>query len=318
MIYDMRYTNMWGVVMFFLLILCIMFGEIMIQSASFDTGKIETFIYKITKAKGPKFDYFSRIERGKEVFDAVFQGQIYSHSFDRITYLNNIIALMWYFYAIVIEKDQGFTSGVMILEDNDQKIYQFLHHYIKQVNPKRLLRRSLISMNPYGYSRRSTHFPRDQEKFIQYGIDIRFTPYQKAQQFLPAFRTHILFGRLNHGLTFVKFERHGLYAKDGFVGHAFGFLNHVIKQTISKFVARKERSLERKEYMPEWVKQECRKLGLKMSNIKKIRDIVQIHHKDQRLNDFIARLAQKYDHLGMRYGGEVILSRAEMDQYADL
>lgn len=305
-----------GESMYFILAILLLFGESMVQGAVLNFGKITDFIHKVSKKKPIIKNYHSFINHGKSIAHAVVDGSLSVQTFDRKKYLNNIISFAWYLYAIAIEKGQGFTSGVMVIQDSDQAVYNFLYEYVRQVNPKNLMRRSLISLNPYGYSRQSTHFPSDQKKFIQYGIDIRFSTHQKAQRLLPASKAHILFGRLGRGLTFIKFERHGLYLKDGFVGHTIGFLRHIAGRAFSYVVSQQDKALHRKEYIPEWIKSACKGFLFKKKPAS-IRDIVQASYTDARFNPLVLRIAEKYDHLEMRHGGEVIISRKEIDDFCE-
>lgn len=301
--------------MYFIIGILLFFGENMIHGVSFDPDKINSFIKMHHKKNPIAKNYYSFINQGKAIRAGVLDGTLQAHPFDRKKYLNNIISFAWYLYAIGIQKDQGFTSGVMVIEDPDHAIYSFLYEYVKQVNPYNLSRRSLISLNPYGYSRQSTHFALDQKKFVQYGIDIRFFAQQKAQRLLPASKTHILFGRLAHGLTFIKFERHGLYFKDGFFGHALGFLRHITGRALSCIITQDDKAFHKKEYMPDWIKYACKRLPFKRQP-QKIKEIVSASYTDNRFVPLVEQIAKRYDHLKMRHGGEVIVSRKEIDDFS--
>lgn len=303
--------------MYFITAMLLLFGELMIYGVGFDTNKINNFMHQTSHNRPLVKRYPFFINQGKNCALAVLDGSLSKKPFVRQAYLNNIISFAWYLYAIAIQKGQGFTSGVIVIEDNDQRVYDFLYEYVQQVNPKNLFRRSLISLNPYAYSRQSTHFPSDQRTFVQYGIDARFFAHQKAQRLLPGSKTHLLFGRLAHGLTFVKFERYGLYFKDGFIGHAVGLVRHIGGRVMSHIVTREEKALHKKEYIPAWVKSACKSLPFK-NQPRAIKDIVQLKGTDNRLDSLVTHLAAKYDHLQMRHGEEVIISRKEMDDFSGM
>ena len=60
------------------------------------------------------------------------------------------------------------------------------------------------------YARRSTHFLDEQNNYRQYGIDIRFNERSHPQALLPVGKTHLLFGRINRELIYIKMEDYGV------------------------------------------------------------------------------------------------------------
>ena len=288
----------------------------MVWGTVFNIEKIKHFITTHAATVLPENEYLSLIEQGRRTVLSVMDNETDQLSLsERKSYLDHIVSLIWYFYALGINKNQGFLEGVMVLEDPDQRIYTFLHNYIKKVNHKNLLKRSLISTNPYGYPRQSTHFTQDQKNFIQYGIDIRLINDKVAQKFLPGNKAHILFGRLANGLMFIKLERYGLYYKDGFIGHAGGFLKLALSRITSKFVTPRESRFHRKEYMPQWIKRGYRNFYGEKCRLKTIKDIIQQNQSSNHCDNLVETIKQYYDHTGLRYGNELILGKKEIESF---
>lgn len=168
--------------------------------------------------------------------------------------LISIVSICWYLFSLAVEKDQGFTSGMIVLQDNNNRLYKFLLNYCLRVNPS-LLNSSLSSLYNFSgvpslqnlssslspsyyslaYSRISTHFQEiknNPDYQGQFGIDIRFSQYGKRENILPANKSHILFGKLpkqinnnnqnnnyagmpSDDFMFLKFETYGLCPFDG-------------------------------------------------------------------------------------------------------
>jgi hypothetical protein len=178
-----------------------------------------------------------RVAHGKQI-----ACDIVVHNPQRIAnqaqYLDAIIDLMWYFYAVAIEKGQAFEQGTFVIQDNDHAIYNFLMNYVKMVNPAitGTLRdpASTISSNVYVYSRLSSHFKQEQERFRHYGIDIRYPGYTIAQALLPAQKSHILFGDLGNGYIFIKMEDAGI-AFLSVAQHAIDYLLAQVRKPMVKY-----------------------------------------------------------------------------------
>ncbi len=140
-----------------------------------------------------------------------------------------IVDIIWYLYAVALNKNQPFDHGTLVIKDSHFALYDLLISYVKLVN-KRMTGTfsdtpSWISFNPFAYSRASTHFPVSQRSYRQYGIDVRFKKNEKVCSFLPSDKCHILFGIVDAELEllFIKLEHHGIYAYDGWFGHMHGF-----------------------------------------------------------------------------------------------
>lgn len=286
------------------------FGSTMLGEV-FDINKIKYFINTYGVTKLPEREYLSYIRQGKNIVSSIINKKCDQLVLrERKLYLSEIIACMWYLYGLAINKNQGFVDGVIVLDDANQLFYNFLYDYVKNVNSKGLSKRAIITTNPYGYGRRSTHFPDDQRTFMQYGIDIRLNKI--AQKILPGNKTHILFGRLANGLTFIKMEHYGLYYKDGFIGHACGYLRLILGKFLAKFVAQKERFLHRKEYVPCWIKKGYKNVSKRKCRLTSIKDIVENGFDDKVFINLIKKIENSYDHIPLRYGNEVILKNDEI------
>ena len=92
-------------------------------------------------------------------------------------------------------------------------IYKFILGYVRKVNEDAL---KMIPEFAYpkaiymAYARRSTHFLDEQNNYRQYGIDIRFNERSHPQALLPVGKTHLLFGRINRELIYIKMEDYGV------------------------------------------------------------------------------------------------------------
>lgn len=299
------------------IIFCL-FWEFVLAKSYFDINKIKHFINTHAVTKLSEKEYLSYIYQGKDLVSLLIKNDTSHLSLDqRSLYLDEIIALMWYFYSLAVQKNHGFSDGVIVLYDTNQVFYNFLYNYVRDVNQKNLSKQVIISTNPYGYGRISTHFLRDQKIFMQYGIDIRPIDHKKAQPFLPGNKSHILFGRLANGLTFIKLERYGLYYADGFVGHAIGLVKLVCSRIAAKF-GQREKLLHRKEYMPQWILRTYKKINGKRCKVNAIKDLIEnsnLDSADNRLEHFIETIKLRYDYPLFRYGNEVILGQREIEQH---
>ena len=50
---------------------------------------------------------------------------------DQGAYLNAIIDLMWFYYDMAMEKNQAFSDGTFVLQDQGGRIYNFLLDYVR-------------------------------------------------------------------------------------------------------------------------------------------------------------------------------------------
>ncbi len=157
------------------------------------------------------------VEQGRKIACDLFTGERIPR-LDQGAYLNAIIDLMWFYYDMAIDKNQAFSEGTFVLQDQGNRIYDFLMKYVKMVNPKDINPVAIPPSYQFAYPRFSTHFKDEQDKYGQYGIDIRFT-LLSPQFLLPAQKSHLLFGKINKDLIYIKMENYGT-CPDQFPQHA--------------------------------------------------------------------------------------------------
>lgn len=158
-----------------------------------------------------------RIEEGRRFACDILRGQGVPN-IGKDSYLQNIINVMWFLYSRAVAKNQAFDEGTFIIQDEQHRLYDYLMNYVKLVNP--YIKGTLadpetnMSLNPYAYSRASSHFIQEQKSTAyngrHYGIDIRFQGEYVAQALLPAQKSHVLFSKIADNLIFIKFENVGL------------------------------------------------------------------------------------------------------------
>lgn len=152
---------------------------------------------------------------------------------DTHEHLNNIAAISWGFFALAVDKNQGFLGGTIVIEDPNLIFFNYFLDYTKRVNPdietvieeegSQSKKGALGSSNCFSYARKSTHFNEVQKLgkgYEQFGIDMRyhakeFTTLPPTQHFLPINKSQFLFGKLAENRSFVKFEHYGLCNKNG-------------------------------------------------------------------------------------------------------
>lgn len=247
-------------------------------------------------------------------------------------YLRSIIALMWFLYAGGLVKNQVFIEGTFILQDLQFAFDQYLMKYIMKFNPSvtgisTQDQPLLKSLNPFGYPRGSSHFDEERKLFRHYGIDIRFGSGGEIPM-LPAFKRHILFGKLNQEkeLIFIKLENYGLYIYDGFLMHGY---------ELGQAQLRKIGATKKSDDAPEYRKERIPKAFLqsfesvvqdsKLSADEKARLIKQAKIvgikilQDPQMNQLSEiRELQKsfgppeYDHPELRWGREIILTHDDL------
>jgi len=151
------------------------------------------------------------ITEGRKIACALFTGQRFPNM-DQEAYLNAIIDLVWFYYDMAVDKNQAFSEGTFVLQDQDGRIYKFLLEYVRMVNPDAIRMAPAFGYpkNIYlAYARHSTHFPVEQDNYRQYGIDIRFANFS-PQFLLPTHKSHLLFGRISQDLIYIKMEDFGV------------------------------------------------------------------------------------------------------------
>lgn len=262
----------------------------------------------------------------------------------RKNYLQAIIDVMWFLYAQAVDKNQPFEEGTFTYAQPvlQKKFFEFLKGYVDfvaQDTDERAVTDGVrdtvgASKNHFAASRVSTHFK--ERGGIHYGIDMVFEKEDQAQEVLPNNNTHILFGE-----TFVKLEDHGVRLGNGYMSHAFGFIDSV-KRKVTGGNAN-DIPIYRKEHVPQDVlsffdiildalyDRDTSKIQEEQQEIKKhgISHMIQliaerdgdtnrlVLKENNKLNKdliqkFLDQLAHIYDHLEFRKGREVIFSIQEL------
>lgn len=127
---------------------------------------------------------------------------------------DSIVALIWFYYAIAIYKNQPFKSGTFTIVDPNFRIFDLLKENLKS------------------YERISSHF-KEYAKFInrpefkiQYGLDLGKT--------LPKSKGTILFGKISDrkNLIFIKPEEFGTKKVGHIIRHGFGYAQSLLRKKI--------------------------------------------------------------------------------------
>lgn len=146
-------------------------------------------------------------------------------------HLNAVISLPWLLYSHALKRKKGFEEGTFVIEDQNLVIYNFLMRYCKRFNPTLKGTKedpaSHATLNPYAYSRDSSHFKESQKHNTHMGIDVRYGPNSAAEPNLPAGKRHLLFGIVDdkkRDLIFIKPENNGLYIHDGLKEHSHEYI----------------------------------------------------------------------------------------------
>lgn len=171
-------------------------------------------------------------------------------------YLDSMFAIMTYICSKIPAKNSGqyFSSGSVVLEDEDWKLYKFLLDYVKR-EYKGDICKEIISSKYKAYPRKSTHLNsyylytnKMTKKGFSYKKNCDYTHYGidlKKDQLLPIEKKHhILFGKIGEKdgikLLFIKFEEAGLQEKDAF-NHFINLLKTKIKEYSEKINTKKQK-----------------------------------------------------------------------------
>lgn len=165
-------------------------------------------------------------------------------------YLDSIVSIMHFLCSKASEHNSGenFSSGTIVIEDENWELHTFLKNYVKKVFGE--IKKEIWISTKDAYPRHSTHFnnyylytgkaikkgvlfesiKKTNSDYIHYGIDIK-----KDQKLPVENKKHILFGKIGEinckKLMFVKFEKVGLKNKDAFE-HALELIKHKIQDQI--------------------------------------------------------------------------------------
>ncbi|MCL5876080.1 MAG: hypothetical protein M1114_06430, partial [Candidatus Dependentiae bacterium] len=270
------------------------------------------------------------INKGDYVLWALCNGQRPAFTDNgREFYLQNIIRLIWRFYAHALQKKQGFEEGTFYLPtEASQKIFDYLRGYVELVKDEKTSGVSGVtpglSGNPFAYPRISSHYTHSEPE--QYGIDIRFNAQEDVKTLLPEGKTHILFGR-----NFIKIENHGLATINDFAGHTGEFFFAQGRKLMPAIFGSDDQEGYRKERVPRdelnLFKQlladlqvsgkECEGYyeNAKKHGIQDMYRIARALHSNYagqenltiRIDEYLKRLETDYSYLEQRMGKEVML-----------
>lgn len=297
------------------------------------TPTVKAEFEKVNKDFNISSDYaLTQMQMGAFYLSNLLQGTLAaSATATQEAYMRTIIAMIWYLYALALDKNQGFEEGTFVVEDANFVLYNFLLNYIKKFNPS--IKGTLedpkihVSYNPFGYSRDSSHL--NQELYRHYGIDVRFGARGSELPLLPADKRHILFGKVNQekNLIFIKPENFGLYYLDGLIAHGLELGESKLRKA---GVARKtdDDPTYRKERVPEQFLRDF-DVALQQSGIpdternqlialaKKLDGGIKTIYLDSLMGKpAIQALEQKYkvlyDNLPIRIGREVIITNEKL------
>lgn len=228
-------------------------------------------------------------------------------------HLYAIADILAYFEVLATAKGQRFCEGMFVVEDNSGRLFSFLHSYVGT------------------YRRISSHFSSYTNQ--QYGLDIPFS-YRSYRLFI-AQKRHVLFGKLNEHLLFIKPENYGTRLAEpiDFIMHTKEYI-----QSLGRRLARLgfERSDWREERIPRTIMQAWRdflhhwtasahgvKESLSLAASYGIQEITArfaaLKHTVESptfvqcaASERLERLLQEYDHCLIRHGREVILRVPEL------
>lgn len=277
------------------------------------------------------------IDEGNTLFNKIIDGQVTEPSNDEKTKQHELASLTWFLTARAIDKKQGFSNGALMIEDRNNRFYNYLKKAAGSDSPNRYSSH-FVSRSPHNKwtgAGTSSH---------QYGIDV-------TNDELPCRKRHILFERIPmlpntqpESLLFYKIEEHSPFITTGygkdFIMHGVGFVkskyNSIFspeghegmgmkKEKVPVDVVGAYKALEAKLKELNIVTLDFAKMrkNIKLFGIayaiqigKEIREIVaKTPHHLPELDQYFAILNQPdYDHPTLRTGREVILTQSELSQ----
>ena len=167
--------------------------------------------------------------------------------------------MMVYLYAEAVNKNEDFTSGMMIIKDPGFRLYNFMLNYVMSEYKGNPYHEVIVTTQKV-YPRRSSHFnhyyrytgkavaqkgllkkgyPKKDRPYMHYGIDLT----DKAIQ-LPGKKRHFFFGKVDErsNRMFIKFEFAGLSAK-GWAQHAVGLIKGKTRKLLPPMITKLKKQL---------------------------------------------------------------------------
>lgn len=149
--------------------------------------------------------------------------------------ISALVAISWALADLADQQNEHFVRGSFTLVDPRHRLYSFFIDYVKLTtgyeNPQELP--FVQTACNFAYRRDpnkkgSSHYKRCCPE-SQFGIDVRFEPWEGVYKLLPFDYTHLLFAKLNPGpqqqqRMFLKFEDIGLGSVGAMAAHAGSFL----------------------------------------------------------------------------------------------
>lgn len=155
----------------------------------------------------PKYNMFFRIAYAKTHVSDEGLKQL------KEAYQHALVALQWYLFAQAILQDMMFTSGVITIPDAHLLMFKFIDGYGELISS---CYRFYSALSPHSlwqseaYARKSNHF-NGFKLFNDSNFGIELKDQEGAQMNLfPCNKSHLLFGALKNGMTFVKWEDYGV------------------------------------------------------------------------------------------------------------
>ncbi len=269
--------------------------------------------------------------KGQNLVKNIMAGKLIEFN-DVKEYLTAVKNLMWYLYALAVQKGQTFEEGTFVIVDNQFRILNFLNSYFK------------------GYDRSgkwSSHFREFDGIYTKGALDI--LPELRDELYFPPYnlekrlnKYHVFFGKTGDNRFFIKPESYGLDFKND-IWSALGHLVEWYHSIMAKFsFGADDKGTMRKERVPNEISKLWKELVYKAYNqdvntpanelpkeliqdlqdgnnhgIAKMLEIIsdKAQYKNKNCEDYINktfRPSLKYDNLLLRKGREVILTEEDI------
>lgn len=296
--------------------------------------KLDSFMKNVADATKNRelVDHKKLIAQGGELLAKIFAGKASQEKAPLFTegisdqqrkdYLTSIQAIMWTLYSYAIEKNEGFTNGILVVQDPSHALFDYLLDYVQNVNPGEQSLVPQVATNCYAYQYPKT----DGEGDDVFGIDMRWEQNEKEQPSLPNAKSHISFRQRNDGFLELHMSDAGLCYWDGATTYYSGVAKKGLTQWIGQYLGVAENPLERSYDLPLRFINAMGRLKRgdlstfitsDVDTVKTISDFYAVHKAGNAyfLKDYDAVLKELdafYDNLAVRKGREVILTLSDL------
>lgn len=149
--------------------------------------------------------------------------------------ISALVAISWAIADLADQQNEHFARGSFMLVDPNHRLYSFFMDYVKLTTGYETPQDVPFAQTACNFAYRrdpnkkgSSHYRRCCPD-SQFGIDVRFEPWEGVYKLLPFDYTHLLFAKLHIGpqqehLMFLKFEDIGLGSVGAMAAHAGSFL----------------------------------------------------------------------------------------------